>query len=228
MLKATATSDTTGNNVYEMSVWLYADSAWDKWVAEKSASTATPTENEKEFMNNYSSYTLRIKCDITKVAGTTYTANRAESGCCLRDESQKGGGYCMKLNSLQTDVISLFLTNAQFETVLATPYDLTSISTVQKAYEGITTFSISNKSLNAVGQKLDSWVGTKVQPWPAASYTEMYRFEKGSKATGYIYNYVGIDSKRWLDETKILNEAVRAFVGASLLSLGTAIGTLLF
>lgn len=90
-------SDT--NNDYEMNVWLFADDAFDKWVVDVKKDGASPTENEKEFADQYSSYTLGIQCKITKVATFDSSANRAESGCCLRDETQKGGGYCMKLSS---------------------------------------------------------------------------------------------------------------------------------
>lgn len=64
-----------------------------------------------------------------------------------------------------------------------------------------------------------------MQPWPAAAFTESYRFEKGDKATGYIYNYAAIEAKRWLDETKVLNEAL---LGATLLSVGATVASLLF
>ena len=92
---------TTGDsaNTYELSTWLYADPAFDTWVAKVKNSSNSPTENEKEFADQYSSYTLALFCNITKVASQDSAANRAGSGCCLRDESQKGGGYCMKLDS---------------------------------------------------------------------------------------------------------------------------------
>ena len=54
---------------------------------------------------------------------------------------------------------------------------------------------------------MDSWHGFKAQPWPAASWTEMYRFEKDDKATGLIYNAPVSGAKRWLDETKTLKLA---------------------
>ena len=43
-------------------------------------------------------------CDITKVDGIDFTVGRADSGCCLMDESQNGGGYCMTLASDQLSV----------------------------------------------------------------------------------------------------------------------------
>ena len=116
-----------------MSVWLFADTAFSTWKAKvEDTSKYSPTENEKEFAANYSDYTLAIFCNITKVAGSDYNANRAESGCCLRDKSQKGGGYCMKLGVPATSVVTVYLTDPNFETVLATPYDLTSIPVPQK------------------------------------------------------------------------------------------------
>ena len=133
-------TDDVANNNYELSVWLYADPAFSNWKAEVNDSTKSPTENEKEFAEQYSDYTLAIYCNITKVDGKGEEANRAESGCCLRDKSQKGGGYCMKLGVPATTVVTVFLSDPNFETVLATPYDLTSIAVPQKSQEGITIF----------------------------------------------------------------------------------------
>ena len=61
---------TTGDsaNTYELSTWLYADPAFDTWVAKVKNSSNSPTENEKEFADQYSSYTLALFCNITKVA----------------------------------------------------------------------------------------------------------------------------------------------------------------
>lgn len=98
------------SNEYEMSVWLYADTDFDRWKAAVQATSASPTESEKEYANSYSSYTLRIYCNIKEVANIDHTSNRVESGCCLRDASQKGGGYCMKLG--QNSVTSLYLNDA--------------------------------------------------------------------------------------------------------------------
>ena len=92
-------TDGDSNNTYEMSVWLYADTAFSTWKAKVDDAANTPTEDEKVFAYDYSDYTIAIKCDVTKVAGNDNAANRAESGCCLRDESQKGGGYCIKIKA---------------------------------------------------------------------------------------------------------------------------------
>ena len=205
-------SDT--NNDYEMSVWLYGDTAFSTWAAGVDDSTKSPTENEKEFATDYSDYVLRIFCNVTKVATFDYNSNRAESGCCLRDESQKGGGYCVKLAANQSSVTTVFLTEAMFETVLATPYDLTSITTPQNAHEGITTFFVVSKGVTS--NLWDSWYAYKAQPWPAASWSEMYRFEKGDKATGLIYNSPADGSAKWLDETKTLVGAYDAIRNASM------------
>lgn len=114
-------------------MWLFADTAFSTWKAKVEDTTNnSPTENEKEFAANYSDYTLAIFCNITKVNKLDMNDNRAESGCCLRDKSQKGGGYCMKLGVPATSVVTVYLTDPNFETVLATPYDLTSIPVPQK------------------------------------------------------------------------------------------------
>ena len=84
-------------------------------------------------------------------------------------------------------MVTVFLSDPNFETVLATPYDLTSIAAPQKSHVGITIFYVPTalQSL-ANNNTLDAWTGFKAQPWPAASWTEMYRFEKDDKATGMI------------------------------------------
>jgi len=113
-----------------------------------------------------------------------------------------------------------------FETVLATPYDLTSIAVPQNAQEGITTFYAKEDASTIV--KWNKWVAYKAQPWPAASWTEMYRFEKGDKATGLIYNAPAVGSAKWIDETKVLKQAFNALHGAGLLSLVLGISAYAF
>ena len=107
------------DNTYEMSTWLYADSAFDTWLTAINKSGYVKTEDEKTFADAYSSYTLAIKCDVTKIGGKDKSlTSRAGLGCCLRDESQKGGGYCMFRSDDGLKVNSFFLTDAQFITVL--------------------------------------------------------------------------------------------------------------
>ena len=77
-----------------------------------------------------------------------------------------------------------------------------------KAHTGITTFYVpAALTTSSGGSKIDSWTGFKAQPWPAATWTEMYRFEKGDKATGMIYSSPATGAARWLDEKKTLNTA---------------------
>lgn len=75
------------DNECSMTTWLYADPAFDTWLTAINASTYTKTEDEKTFSDAYSSYTLAIKCDITKIRGQGTGTNRGGMGCCLRDES---------------------------------------------------------------------------------------------------------------------------------------------
>ena len=44
----------------------------------------------------------------------------------------------------------------------------------------------------------------------------MYRFEKGDRAAGLIYNADGADSKKWIDEIKELNSATMGLEASSL------------
>ena len=87
------------DNNYSMDVWLYADDSFSTWAKGVDDSSKTPTENEKEFVDQYSNYTLVIACNVKLITKFDKETNRAESGCCLRDKSQKGGGYCVKLDA---------------------------------------------------------------------------------------------------------------------------------
>lgn len=89
--------DDSEDNEYEMSVALYSDPAFGEWQTEVNSSRMTDQDKENDY--DYSSYTLWIKCDITKIAGVDFTSGRTDSGCCLRDDSHSQGGYCMTLNS---------------------------------------------------------------------------------------------------------------------------------
>ena len=95
-----------------MSVALYADTeAWDSWSTQSSLDEA-----ERDYAENYSAYVLRMYCDISMVNGVYYTSNRVGMGCCLRDNSQDGGGYCTVLAS--SDFTTYFLTETNFENVV--------------------------------------------------------------------------------------------------------------
>ena len=66
-------------------------------------------------------------------------------------------------------------------------------------YVGITTFYVVDETDSGVGT-LYTWSGYKVQPWPAASYEDAYRFEKDDLATGYVYDYGATDSAKWSNQ----------------------------
>ena len=136
----------------------------------------------------------------------------------------------MKLGVPATNVVTVFLSDPNFETVLATPYDLTSIAVPQKSQEGITIFYTpeAQKTKAADNQSLNSWYGYKAQPWPAATWTEMYRFEKDDVAVGLIYSAPATGSSRWIDEKKTLKFGYYSLAGASILSLVAGITALMF
>ena len=62
----------------------------------------------------------------------------------------------MTVNSASDDIDTYFLTDANFETVLADPYDLSSIEEPDDKYAGITLFYIT-ETLDA-----KRFIGTKV------------------------------------------------------------------
>ena len=57
------------------------------------------------------------------------------------------------------------------------------------------------------GNRFLQFTGTKLQPWPNSSWAEMYRFEKGDKAVGLIYNNDGSNSAKSIDEQMTLEHA---------------------
>lgn len=119
-----------------MKVALYADTeAWDAWSGQSSLDEA-----ERDYAENYSSYVLRIYCDITKVNSVTFADSRVGMGCCLRDESQDGGGYCTVLGSGDS-FTTYFLTETNFENVVGGE-DLSTQTAVSTGYYGITDFYI--------------------------------------------------------------------------------------
>ena len=95
--------------------------------------------------------------------------------------------------------------------MLASPYDLSSIEAPSDKYSGITIFYIEDKTSKDeidAARPFKHWYGTKVQPWPNASWAEMYRFEKDDKAVGLIYNNSGTNAGKWIDEIKVLNSGL--------------------
>ena len=126
----------------------------------------------------------------------------------------------MLLNGNQDGIDSYFLTDSNFETVLSSPYALDTMTQPTSQYEGITIFHIDTNDSDTTDWNY--WVGYKVQPWPAAAWSEMYRFEAGDKATGLIYNNNGSNADHWIDETRTL---VGAMLGMN--NLVCAIGVTL-
>ena len=128
------------------------------------------------------------------------SGSKSGFGCCLQDLSQDGGGYCVVVNSSRDGIDSKYLTEANFQTVLADPYDLSSIEVPTDQAEGITTFHIDDVTDTATYDPYITFYATKVQPWPNSSWAEMYRFEKGDRANGLIYNNEGSNADKWIDE----------------------------
>ena len=66
----------------------------------------------------------------------------------------------MVMNSTNDGVETYFLTEANFETVLSSPYDLSSISVPAAQYEGITIFHIDSSGTDETNYNY--WTGYKV------------------------------------------------------------------
>jgi hypothetical protein len=116
------------------------------------------------------------------------------------------------------------LTDANFVTILSDPYVMTDISDVSSGYEGITTFHIVTAESDYTD--FNYWVGIKAQPWPAAAWSESFRFEKGDKATGYIFNKNGSGADKWYDETMTLNDALN--LSMTLATVGSFLAMAMF
>ncbi len=170
-------------------------------------------------------------CNIKKITvdGVAFekSTNRAGSGCCIRDLSAKGGGYCMFIDSQDVNIETKYLNDQNFEVSTSSPYEIAQ-TTIQNAYSGINIFKIDTLVHAESSTKPDSWYGSKAQPWPAAAYTESWRFEKGVKAMGYIYNKPANGNSKWNDEIKTLNSAYDALAQGSLVALVVGVTSILF
>jgi len=113
-------------STFGLSVWLYQDSMFDTWYAARAAEDENErTTKETGYMDEYSSYTIKMQCNISDVNGIVAGANY---GCCLRDKSQDGGGYCMTKASNGSSVNTYFLDEgSDWPQVLADPYDLSAM-----------------------------------------------------------------------------------------------------
>lgn len=97
---------------------------------------------------------------------------------------------------------TLWLSDSDFDTVMQSPYDLGSITEQENAVVGFQDFYVvttDDDFQDGTGQ-LNKWIGYKAQPWPAAAFTDSYRFESGNKAVGMIYNSGGSSADKWLDD----------------------------
>lgn len=136
-----------------MKYMMYDNEAdWDRYEA-YSKENLDITSNELENLDDFQSHTLRIVCDIrNRDADPVVNEDSGEleflpldgSGCCLMDQSSLlGGGMCViyvgvtdtsqytaeELEDITIVTVpyvqSYFMTNAQFNTLQTTTYDLT-------------------------------------------------------------------------------------------------------
>ena len=82
-----------GREKYGLTTWLYADDGFETWK------TTASTKAEKSLANEYSSYTIKMFCDISQIKLYDDLFGKVGFGCCLRDLTQQGGGYCLRLKS---------------------------------------------------------------------------------------------------------------------------------
>ena len=178
----------TTSEINYFEIVLYADqTAWDDWAAQRSTTDATDSDHYE----NYSAYAMQWYCNLAGVQSGT----KDGSGCCLRDrEDTEGGGYCIAQVSGGLHPDTYWMVEADFETaVTVSEYVLPSTKIVAQttANKGFETFSCAYN----VDQDMTC---TKLQLWPAASYSGGMRFEKDKKVEAYFYDYSASGVDRWL------------------------------
>ena len=164
----------TGNasNILQLfTITLYADNyAWDGF------NTQATSDSNAEYKDNYSAYAMYWYCNLNG----TLNATKEESGCCLRDlEDTEGGGYCIrKAGSGDADPYeTLQLVEADFVEALDNTNTLpTTPESMTATNKGFSTFKCDEDELT--NNNILSCA--KLQYWPAASYSEGFRFEKGN------------------------------------------------
>lgn len=121
------------------------------------------------------------------------------------------------------------MTDTEFYDVVYSDTTLDQISTVTTGESGITMFKAEVSTIEVNTSSPNVWHATKLQPWPAAAWSDMYRFEKGDEAVGYVHNKLGSSNKlRWKDERMALNSSLSS-VSLSLVALiGSAVSLLAF
>ena len=144
---------------------------------------------------------------------------KSGSGCCLRDlEDTEGGGYCLIMDSLDVNNPKTYrLTEDNFESLTAT----TSVVFTDEMLQSIDTTTAGFTAFNC-GTVDSSGHGfsncRKLQYWPAASWANGFRFQKGDSVMGYVLdnNVANTDvSTKWMDEEQILLNATSLFMASS-------------
>ena len=152
-----------GTDNYGLSVWIYDDtSSYTAWTA------TLNTAEEKALAKVYSSYMMKMNCNITTLNSVTGDT-RAGSGCCIQDGrtsgTNEGSGYCMILQGSggSKSVKTYFLTETNFNTVMGCPYDFGTMTTVPNVpspeYSGVNTFHVTTTD------DYNTWDGYKSQPF---------------------------------------------------------------
>ena len=143
LLSASVDGDGSGTDDFGLDVWLFQDDAFKDWKKSVYWDSAS-TDIEERFAYVYSDYTLQMQCNLANISGSDTSVDKSGWGCCLRDESIYGGGYCMVVNSTQDGIDTYFVTDDEFRTVLADPYDLTTLTPLDEQYDGLTKFYHAN------------------------------------------------------------------------------------
>ena len=126
---------------FGMEVDIYQDEAWNNWQdAVYDLGRSNISDEQEQYLIRYDENTLRIKCNMTSMGANLSSSSKANCGCCLRDEDDVGGGYCVMVNADEDGVDTYFVSDEQFAAVLLTPYTFDDIDLPEDIYEGITKF----------------------------------------------------------------------------------------
>ena len=60
-----------------------------------------------------------MACNITEMGTNASGGSKTNWGCCLKDQTNAGGGYCMIVNDSDNDIDTFWLSDTQFDTVEA-------------------------------------------------------------------------------------------------------------
>merc|ERR1712228_120627 len=150
----------------------------------------------------------------------TLNATKNGSGCCLRDrESTDGGGYCLAYNNDSTVVVDTYwMVEADFVTAVENAeYVLPSAKKVTQTNDNL---GFENFKCSTIVAD-DHFGCSKLQLWPAASYSGGFRFESEKRVEAYYYDLQQTGSVRWKKNRSFFLEGATGLVYSAVAGIAT-------